>query len=204
MSEPRAPHLDPDAWSRLVAGLEPLRVQVLLRSWMGPKLLAHVAVEDLWQETLLHCWRDRAAHHWRDVAAFRRWVLGVARHRVADTRDRIFAAKRGSGRAAETLADVELPPASTTPSRLVVRMETVRAMESALAELPEEQRGIVRESLLGERPMPEIASELGVSLGAAWYRFRTGIASYAAKLERVLGESRRAPYAAPEDDPSRG
>ena len=42
---------------------------------VGKALLARLAPEDVWQETLLHAWRDRAQCTWQGLPAFRRWLI---------------------------------------------------------------------------------------------------------------------------------
>lgn len=181
MSDTAQPHRDPDRWESLMAEVGPERILALIRSWLGPRLRGRVDAEDLWQETLLHAWRDGASHAWRDLAHFRRWVVGIARHRVNDAADRIGAQKRGGGATDERVSQVDLA-VSATPSRVAFRRERADAIAAALDALPDDQRDVVREHLLAERPMVEVAAALGITLPQAWYRFRRGASAYADAL----------------------
>ena len=56
--EAKQPHRDPTEWGRLVESLDVASIFVVIASWLGPKLRAELAVEDVWQETLWRSWRD--------------------------------------------------------------------------------------------------------------------------------------------------
>ena len=183
MSHPQQPHRDPAQWEHVIRQAGPERVVALIRSWLGQKLRARVEAEDIWQETLMHSWRDAATHEWTDLQSYRRWLLGIARNRVRDAADRLTAKKRDADH--ERISQVELTR-GTSPSRIAVRRERAVAIAETLDSLDAEVRDIIREHLLADRPMAEVAAELGLSTATAWYRFRKAVAIYASRLSERL------------------
>ncbi len=89
------PHRDPTEWGRLVESLDIASIFVVLGSWLGQRLRAEVAVEDIWQETLWCSWRDRDQHQWRNLSAWRTWLLSIAKNRVRDAARTAGREKRG-------------------------------------------------------------------------------------------------------------
>lgn len=63
----------------------------------------------------------------------------------------------------ESSLDDLLPSGGPTPLEMVEHRERLQYMVHAIAELPERLRTVVQEYFLAERPMSEIADELGVS-----------------------------------------
>ncbi len=59
--------------------------------------------------------------------------------------------------------DELLPNGGPTPEQVLVHRESLSYMVAAVAELPERLRTVVEQYFLAERPMAEIAAELGVS-----------------------------------------
>lgn len=189
------PHHDPASWGRLVDSLDVAGVFVVLEHWLGPKLRGQVAVEDLWQETLWLAWRDRAQHEWRGLSAYRSWLLTIAHNRVRDAARSLGRLKRGGGSGAAPpwrLGDPGdsgyLPPASTTPSRLVGHRERARLMQRALDALPLELREIVHLRLFEEVSTRDIAERLGVPLSTTKERLVRGMQEYRRLLRRDLAD----------------
>ncbi|MFO1076791.1 MAG: RNA polymerase sigma factor [Planctomycetota bacterium] len=191
---PRAhpPHRDPRRWDELIASLKPAAMLTVIASAMSEQVRRHCSPEDIWQETLAMAWRDRGQHEWRDAASFRAWVFEIARNRIRSVARSLASQKRGAGRPDLPLADTTggssdsaiapHPTDSVTPSRIVSRGEKQIAIEQALAEMPPDLREIVRLHLVEELTMEVIAQRLGLSVSAAWRRFRKG----AAICERIL------------------
>lgn len=193
--EPDAPHLDPAQWTRLVERLETPVILVVISSWMGERLRRDCTAEDIWQDTLVMAWRDRQSHAWVNLRAFRAWLLGIAKHRIHDALDRMNAQKRNAGRAPESLfqddrsAGANLPPQTTTPSRIASDLERAEIVRQALDALPQAYAEIVRLRLFEELPMREVAARAGVGLTTANERFFRGAALYQLELERRLGST---------------
>jgi RNA polymerase sigma factor (sigma-70 family) len=188
------PHRDPARFDAVVEAAGPDSCIVVLEGWMGAAVRGWCQAEDVWQETLAVAWRDRGQHTWKGVRAWRGWVLGIARNRVTDIARRAAAEKRGGGVRHALFSDLEgggsgerrlsdfLPPGSSTPSRIASAKERSLRMQAALEGLSAEQRDVLRLYLFEERTMEDVAATLGISLSAAWGRFRRGSEAYAASL----------------------
>ena len=202
MTEPAesgAPHLDPARFDEIVEAAGPDSCIVVIDSWMGPLVRAWCQPEDVWQEALAQSWRDRAQHTWTGPRAWRTWVLSIARNRVMDLSRTAGAAKRGGDTPPVRMTDLRAPggesvgdifPAgSATPSRIASHRERAEILKRALAGLPDDLRDVVRMHLFEERPMAEIAADLGIGLSAAWYRFRRGTEQFTEAVESLRTRS---------------
>jgi RNA polymerase sigma-70 factor (ECF subfamily) len=192
---PTVPHRDPTEWGRLVESLDVASIFVVLGAWLGPKLRAELAVEDIWQETLWQSWRDREQHAWTNLAAWRAWLLTIAKNRIRDAARTAGRVKRGGDRSTSpmsALAGVDsvsalLPPGSTTPSRVAGVHERARAMSEALATLDDDLQAVVRLRLFEEVPMRDVAAQLGLPLSTAKARLLRGVEAYRRRLRQLLG-----------------
>jgi len=195
---------DPREWDRLIESVGPASLIVAIAEKMGPLLRARLEPCDVWQEVLLLAWRDRAPFEWRGPASFRSWLLTIADHRIRDLLQYETAEKRGaaaptvrldpaprSDRASSSSDSVFAGPiATTTPSRAASLREEANAMRDALAGLDDELRDVVRLRLFEERPIEEIARELGLGESAVRHRFRRGLEEYGRRLRaRIASKS---------------
>ncbi len=91
-------------------------------------------------------------------------ALGLTLSEIAQNEDDIARAQVLSLQGAQdaSLDDV-LPANGPTPEQLVEHRERLTYLVEAVAELPERLRIVVQDYFLAERPMAEIAAELGVS-----------------------------------------
>jgi RNA polymerase sigma factor for flagellar operon FliA len=91
-------------------------------------------------------------------------ALGISPAEVARNQDDIARAQVFSihGTEQEEIENL-LPTAGPTPEQVVEDRERLTYMVEAVAELPERLRVVVEQYFLAERPMAEIAAELGVS-----------------------------------------
>lgn len=189
---------DPGAWDDAVAAVDPASVLVAISSRLGPELRKRLEPEDIWQETLLKAWAARADFEWRGPSAFRGWLLRIAERCIDDQSDRLRTQKRGAeltvplrapGDGSASGAGAPEPFGSTTPSRIAAERERARAMEAALAGLPDEYREVVRLRLVEDVTAGEVGSRLGIGESAVRHRFRKGAELYRAKLRELLPES---------------
>src|SRR5689334_389924 len=92
-------------------------------------------------------------------------ALGLSADEVARNEDDIARAQVLSIQGSSEDGDLEhlLPTAGPTPEQIVEDRERLTYMVEAVAELPERLRTVVEQYFLAERPMAEIAAELGVS-----------------------------------------
>ncbi len=185
---------DPHGWANLIDALGPASMLVAIQGRLGKDLRERIQAEDIWQETLMHAWRDRLQCKWTDVRGFRRWLLGIADHRIADARDFFNAAKRTSKREQPLVyggssgADswIGEPMRSTPPGRVAVQREQADQMMRALAAVPGELREVLRLRLFEGLSIPEIAAKLAIGESAAKHRYRRGAVLYRDHLHRRI------------------
>ena len=190
-----APHRDSERFDAVVDSIGPDSLLVVIGRWMSADLRSRHAPEDVLQETLMLAWRDGEGHAWSGPSAYRSWVLSIAKNRIHDLVDAAGAQKRGGGTSTQKASDLLgssdgrfsaiLPGTTTTPSRVASRFERAKLMKQALDELDAECEPVVRGHLFEQRPMLEIASELGIAESTAWYRFRKGAKLYADRLRQL-------------------
>jgi RNA polymerase sigma factor for flagellar operon FliA len=91
-------------------------------------------------------------------------VLGLSTDAVARNEDDILRAQVLSLQGSDK-SDLEdmLPTTGPSPEQVVEQRERLTYMVEAVAELPERMRIVVEQYFLAERPMAEIAAELGVT-----------------------------------------
>jgi RNA polymerase sigma factor for flagellar operon FliA len=91
-------------------------------------------------------------------------ALGLSGEEVAANRNDVARASLVSlSGIMDTSLDELLPSGGPTPEQLVVHEERVAYLRAAIAELPERLRGVVEQYFFAERPMADIAEEMGVS-----------------------------------------
>jgi RNA polymerase sigma factor for flagellar operon FliA len=90
-------------------------------------------------------------------------ALGVPLDDVSRNDDDIARAQVLSLDGTEDPEGMALPSVSATPAEVVEHREQLTYLMEAVAELPERLRVVVTDYFLAERPMAEIAAELGVS-----------------------------------------
>jgi RNA polymerase sigma factor (sigma-70 family) len=194
------PHRDPSKFDECVEAIGPDSCLVVIENWMGAAVRSWCSPEDLWQETLVQAWRDRERHTWTGPRAWRTWVLSIAKNRVMDAARTAGAAKRGGDARAVAMADLRgpdggsvtdlFPAGSVTPSRIASHRERAEILKRALEGLDPKYREIVRLHLFEERPMEEVAAELGLENAKAWYRFRKGVEKFTDAVDALRSSTR--------------
>jgi RNA polymerase sigma-70 factor (ECF subfamily) len=130
-----------------------------------------IDVDDVVQETLIQAIRDIGTCQARTDASFTAWLATIADHRLQDMLKGAGRRKRGGGRRLQraeqgqgsswlSLIDV-LADSTHTPSQSVARREAVRAIQVAVAALPDDQREAVRLRYLEGKSIDETAVEMG-------------------------------------------
>lgn len=196
------PHIDrPGTWDDLIDAVSPASLLVVIRGWMSRALRARLEPDDILQETLLCAWRDRAACEWRGLTAFRRWLLGIARHRILDAETNARRLKRGGGHGELLLSELQRgdgsssngtfagPIATTSPGRLA--QEKAERMAQALTTLPDDLQLVLRLRLFEELKIEEIAAQLGVGESGVRHRFRRAAALYQERLQELITTTAR-------------
>jgi RNA polymerase sigma-70 factor (ECF subfamily) len=125
--------------------------------------------EDVLQDAFLQVW-SQAGRYRADLASPTVWLVLLARSRALDQlrRRRRDDAQRppDAARTAATSADL---------GEVLEREEGVRLASRALAQLPEEQRGVIRLAYYGGLTHEQIAESQRLPLGTVKTRIRRGI-----------------------------
>lgn len=152
-----------DALYRLHQG----RVLAMIRVTLGADLAARIPPEDVLQETLLESARKIGAFEDRGPGSFYRWLVSIARFKVAEARRAQRAQKRAAGVPLDGPAGAgEVALAQTSPSGRVVRAEAAERVAAAIEALPDRQRDAVRLRYLEGRSLADAAAEMACTEAA--------------------------------------
>ncbi len=141
--------------------------------------------EEVTQQVFVAAWRSRHTLT-PSASALPAWLVGIARHKVADVR---AGRARDAGRMAAATALPEVRDAEEqskddeVAERLVVRQ--------AVEELPDPRRTIVLLAFWEELSHAEIAEKVGLPLGTVKSHVRRGLIKLHQQLEGVRHDSRR-------------
>lgn len=146
--------------------------------------------EDLVQETFLAVFAAR--HTYKAAFPFRTWLWTILlnlcrRHRAKQAR----RSRQAVGSGFETSAGQGVRDLLTPETGLaaVLKREQSARLQTLLNELPDKQADAIRLRFFAELPYDEIARLMGVSLGGAKLRVRSGISKLSRRL-REDGETR--------------
>jgi RNA polymerase sigma-70 factor (ECF subfamily) len=176
--------------ARLVAGEESAleeiydRWSALLHTYALRALGDQHDAEEATQQVFISAWRSRHTLTPSPVA-LPAWLLGIARHKVADVRAARArdAAKVAAAAALPEAQQVESEPADRAiADRLVVRQ--------AVQDLPDPRRTIVFLAFWEERSHAEIAETTGLPLGTVKSHVRRGLVQIHQQLEGVRRATR--------------
>jgi len=129
---------------------------------------------------------------YRGEGAFRNWLYGAVLHKIRD-HDRYF---RRAKRDMRKERQLDTPSCAAllksyaglgTPSRHAMSREALARIESAFDRLPAEQREIVLLAKIVRLPQPEIAEEMGISIGAVRSRLSRSLARLAILIDQTPG-----------------
>ena len=142
------------------------RVLAMIRVTLGAELAARIPPEDVLQETLLESARKIGAFEDRGPGSFYRWLVSIARFKVAEARRAHRAQKRAAGLPLDGADVGDVALAQTSPSGRVVRAEAAERVAAAIEALPDRQRDAVRLRYLEGRSVAEAAAEMGCTEAA--------------------------------------
>ncbi len=140
--------------------------------------------EDVTQQVFVAAWRSRHTLT-PSPAALPAWLIGIARHKIADVR---AARARDAGRTAalaglpDLVAGPDQSADGVVAERLVVRQ--------AVDELPDPRRTIVLLAFWEDLSHTEIADRVGLPLGTVKSHVRRGLIQLHQQLEGVRHDSR--------------
>ena len=181
-------------------------LEELLRE-VGPDVAAGLSIdprwrvsferEDVMQVTYLEAYLRVATLSRRTREGFRGWLASTAQNNLRDAlralkRDKRpdgagrRRATRGANSSAETLVGLLLDR-DPTAGTMAARSESVSRLAQALERLPESYCRVVKEVDLAERPVTEVAAEMGKSPGAV-HMLRSRAHE---RLRELLGGRRR-------------
>jgi len=158
-------------------------------AYYGPRVKAYLLrlgldsaeAEETAQEVMVAVWR-KAPSFDRAQASAATWIFRIARNRRID----LF---RRDQRAQLDANDPAFQPAAeATPDQAAEAAEREDQVRRAMAELPPDQRDLVRRAFYEDQSHSEIAAETGVPLGTVKSRLRLAFA----KLKLKLATSARA------------
>jgi RNA polymerase sigma factor (sigma-70 family) len=141
--------------------------------------------EEIVQEAFLAVWRSPERYD-GSRGSVRSWLLGTVHHRAVDAVRREQAQRRRADRAAALGPRVAEDPTEDVLSAIELPRER-RLVRKALAELPEQQRDVIRQMYFEGRSQSQIAERTGLPLGTV--KSRTLLAMR--RLRAYLGDTER-------------
>ncbi len=158
----RAREGDRDALEGLLRRhLDELRAYVRLKC--GPRLRVQESQSDIVQSVCREVLGDVAELEVDDEDAFRRWLFGVAYHKITHKAEYHGAQKRDTARKVPLDGVLEVYGGFVTPSRQAEVADEVERVERAFDLLPEEYRNVILQVCLRSRSHREVAAEMGRS-----------------------------------------
>ncbi|HZR81605.1 MAG TPA: sigma-70 family RNA polymerase sigma factor [Candidatus Binatia bacterium] len=147
---------------------------------LAARALDAAAAEDVVQEVFVGVWRGAAGFDARR-GAFRAWLFQSARHRIAnELRRRGRRPQPGDGRAGDAVA--ELAADDAEPADAVWEAHRRTVVRAAFDALPPAQRQAVGLAFFEDLTHEQVAALLGLPLGTAKTRIRSGLQSLRGRL----------------------
>lgn len=137
--------------------------------------------EEIVQEAFLAVWRNPERYD-RTRGSVRSWLLGTVHHRAVDAVRREQAQRRRAEQAAAVAPAVEEDPIDDVVAAIDLPRDR-RLVRRALAELPDEQRDVIRRMYFEGLSQSQIAERTGLPLGTVKSRTLLGMRRLRASLE---------------------
>ena len=166
-----AAHADKAAFAQVFTYYAPRVKGYLLR--LG---LEAAQAEELSQEVMVAVWR-KAASFDRRQASVATWIFRIARNR------RIDVFRRDQYARLDAHDPMFQPPAETLPDAATEAGDREIQIRRALADLPEDQRSLVRDHFYEDLSHSQIAEKTGLPLGTVKSRLRLAFAKLKLRLE---------------------
>jgi RNA polymerase sigma-70 factor (ECF subfamily) len=169
-----AEQADSAAFRELYEAFGPRVKAYMMRSGADP-----ATAEDLAQETLLTVWR-KAALYAGDRGSMTTWVFTIARNlRIDRLRREVPWQELPEGRSTEASGE-------TLPDEALAQKELQSRVQSALAQLPGDQREVLVLAYIEGLSQSEIATRLGLPLGTVKSRMRIAYQKVRTALEGMI------------------
>ncbi len=183
-------NVDADTDERLAASFragDPHSVHDVYRRWsplvytIALRSLGSVPdAEDVTQQVFVAAWRGRSSFD-PDRAPLASWLVGIARHAVADTHERRSRERRAQEAVTVTTDPVADPGTAELVDRVVVA--------EALAGLGEPQRQILSLAFYEDLTHAQIAERVGMPLGTVKSHIKRSLQRLRTRLEVADGAS---------------
>ena len=162
-----------------------------LRGFISRRVADPSDVEDILQEVFFEL--VEAYRLMKPVETAGAWLFRVARNRIIDRfrkkKPEPLADLNVESEAGESLTLEEfLPSADAGPEAAYARTVMIEELETALEELPEEQRWVFIEHEIEGRSFKELAAETGVSVNTLLSRKRYAVLHLRQRLQSVYDE----------------
>jgi RNA polymerase sigma-70 factor (ECF subfamily) len=143
---------DREAFDRVLARYRE-RLEAIVRTRLGARLLARLEVDDVLQETCLRALRSIDRFRPRGGESFLRWLAGIAEHVI------LKAAEKDRGAPLLSLAQ-DRAASGVSPSRAAARGERLERLEAALAGLSSDHAQVIRLARLEGLELREVARRM--------------------------------------------
>lgn len=147
-----------------------------VKGYLGRLGLEPGRAEDLTQDVMVAVWR-KAASFDRSKASVSTWIFRIARNRRID----LFRRERTA--ALDPDEPLLTPDALPLPDAELAAGQQGALIAAALAELPPEQREMIRAAFYEDLSHAEIAERTGLALGTVKGRLRLAFGKLRARLE---------------------
>ena len=146
----------------------------MARQEIRDELTCRMSQSDLVQDTMLTASRDFPAFRGHSESEFRLWILEIFRSRLIDGLRRHRVAERRRQQV-EVQISSQFVNKTASASELATLDEDAANLLSALEQLPEEYRDILRQRYFEDRTFEAIAEARGVSIATVWRRWSEAI-----------------------------
>ena len=162
---------------------------------LAAQSLDRSAAEEIVQDVLLSVWRH-ATVFTPARGTFRAWVMQMARYRILNELRR-RSRRPQLGPDPDGLILASLPDNGPGPAEAVWRKALRSTVRSAIEELPPSQRQALDLALFKDLTHEQAAAELGIPLGTAKTRIRSGLHRLRGRLAAVMPEESTGRVSAP-------
>jgi RNA polymerase sigma factor (sigma-70 family) len=157
----------------------------LVFAYCSRNLASRADAEDATQQVFVAAWQGRGGFD-AGKGSLPGWLLGIARHKVADVvrasgRRNALAERQAGAVGAGAVGGAAGGTVGDAPDAVLDRLVVARA----LAELPDEQRRTLELAFYDDLTHTQIAQVLGLPLGTVKSHIRRGLGRLRASLEEV-------------------